>query len=329
MIKSIKEKIISFIKKPRISKNLMTFLVFLLLSSVLWFLNRLDNEYVTELRYKINLYNFPEEKTLISNSEVTVTVKVSASGYDILSKLNRNKDIDLNVKKYAIKYHLHEDSTKYYILTDIISSQIYSATKSQVQILNITPDSLILRMSKTSSKRVKVKPNIKISYSPMYMKSGTILTIPDSVQISGIIENIKEINYINTEEIIINDLKDSLNKEYKLIVPPNVICIPNKIKLIVPAERYTENSSIIPIEVENLPDSLKMITFPETVKVTYKIGMSKFKEIKNSDFKIVLNFQLFENKLPNKFKVELKKHPQYINSIKIEPEYVDYIIKKN
>jgi len=327
MIKRVKEYLNSKITKPKISEKYLTFSVFVILSTVLWFLNALDNEYVTEIKYKIEFFNFPEDKILISDSNINITAKVSASGYDIIGNLEKNRNIKLNLKKYAIKYYPNKDSNKYYILTDIINQQIYSSTNSKVKILNIDPDSIILKLSKTISKKVAVFVDTDIKFAPLFMKAGEIKTIPDSVIISGLEDDINKINYISTQHIKIVDIKDAINKEIQLVSTKNIITKTEKVKLIIPVEKYTENKNTIPINVINLPDTLSMITFPENIRITYKVGMSRYMLIENSDFKAIIDFKTTDNILPNKFKVELVKYPYFIESIKIEPEYVDYIVK--
>lgn len=328
MVKRVKEYLNSKIAKPRISEKYLTFSVFVILSTVLWFLNALDNEYVTEIKYKIEFFNFPADRILISDSDINITAKVSASGYDIIGNLENNKSIKLNLKKYAIKYYAHKDSNKYYILTDIINQQIYSSTNSKVKILNINPDSIIVKLSKTISKKVPVVADSEIKFAPLFMMSGNIKTTPDSIYISGLEEDIKAINAVYTEKIILKDLKDTIKKEIKLIAEKNIINKTEKVKLLIPVEKYTENKNTIQLQIINLPDTLSMITFPENVKITYKVGMSRYMKIENIDFKAIIDFKTVDNILPNKFKVELIKYPDFIESIKIEPEYVDYIIKK-
>lgn len=328
MIKRVKEYLNSIISKPKISEKYLTFSVFVILSTVLWFLNALENEYVTEINYKIEFFNFPDDKIIISDSDININAKVSATGYDIIGNLNKNESIKLNLKKYAIKYYAHKDSNKYYILTDIINGQIYASTNSKVKILDINPDSIIVKLSKTISKKVPVIADIELNFAPLFMKSGNIKTSPDSVIISGLEDDIKKTDSIYTFHSKFENLNDSINKEIKLVSKKNIIIKPEIVNLQIPIEKYTENNNILPINIINMPDTLSMITFPEQVKITYKVGMSRYMQIENSDFKAIIDFKLTDGKLPNKFKVELVKYPQFIESIKIEPEYVDYIVKK-
>ena len=57
-------------------RNALTFFVFLLISTVFWFLMALNDEVQRDFRLPVTLVDFPEDVTIISGVTATVNVTV-------------------------------------------------------------------------------------------------------------------------------------------------------------------------------------------------------------------------------------------------------------
>ena len=141
-------------------------------------------------------------------------------------------------------------------------------------------------------------------------------------------ETKSKLSIIETVPVSYENLDDTLTEKVQLKKINNVNFSKKTVSIILPIEKYTENEIKIPVEIINCPDSLKLITFPNEVKLTYKIGLSRYKTIGGLNFKAVVDFLDAAGKNKEKIQVQLIKQAEYLQSVKISPEYLEYIIEK-
>ncbi len=64
--------------------KLITFLFFVLVSTVFWFVRSLGQQYETNVTYPVRYTDFPENKVLIGDIPQKLELRVRASGFSIL-----------------------------------------------------------------------------------------------------------------------------------------------------------------------------------------------------------------------------------------------------
>lgn len=102
---------------------------------------------------------------------------------------------------------------------------------------------------------------------------------------------------------------------------------PSSVRVELKVTKHTEGSIELPIEFINIPSHMSIKTFPDRVTVRYNIALEDYEKIKPTDFKAVVDYSE-ATKEKNKLKVKLVKIPAKINSPKISPEKVEFIIRK-
>ena len=80
--------------------------------------------------------------------------------------------------------------------------------------------------------------------------------------------------------------------------------------------QFTEKVINSPIMIAEKPDSVKIKLFPSTLKVSFMVGLDKFSDIGESDFRFVVPYtDILEGK-PN-VSVQIEKSPEYILDLKL------------
>lgn len=314
------------IKKPKISKKkIAIFSVFVVIATIFWFLNALNREYTTKIEYPAEFYNFPENISSSVSVPDRLTVNVKAYGFDILWKLNILNPVKINVKKHAVKDK--SDKSKMIINTSKFSDELFPGL-TKIEIISIKPETIVFSTNKISSKKVPVKLDINFNGKPLYMQSGDIKANPDSIIIYGSSENLSKINYVETLKMNYKDLDDTLRNKVLLKKIKNINFSKNNINIIIPIEKYTESTSLVPVNVINCPDSLRIITFPKEIKITYKVTLSRYSSIHKDNFILTVDYAEIESNKPEKLKIILNEYPKDLGRVKFSPEYVEYIIEK-
>ena len=88
----------------------------------------------------------------------------------------------------------------------------------------------------------------------------------------------------------------------------------------------TEKKIQLPVTIINNPDSIKIKTFPATVKVTFSVKTGKAKNVDYSDVKVLFDYSTVVKGSAN-HKLSVSYSNDYISDISISPQVVEYIIE--
>ena len=315
-------------KKITLNRRVLIFFFFLLLSILFWFLTAMNKEYESSISYPVRYIRFPEKKVLANDVPDRLDLTVIASGYTLLRyKLqSRIAPIIFDVNTFSLNRVLGDPSTMY-ILSSYAKDRI-AKQLSEIEILNISPDSLFFRFADKVSKKVPVEPSLDISFEKQYMQVGPYLVEPDSVTISGPEIIIDTITVVATEPVIMSDVNRSFDMELEMQSLHKVEFDPLEVWIQVPIEKFTESSLKVRIEVINMPDSLLLRPFPPAVTVSCQIGLSAYETLNEHLFRAVIDYADVGNMLGNKLQVQIIKMPVYIQSVNFTPKSVEYIVER-
>ena len=316
-------------KKITLNRRVLTFFFFLLLSVLFWFLTAMNKEHVTTISYPVRYTRFPEKKVLVNDIPDRLELEVNAGGYTLLRyKLkSRIYPIVFDVNSFAL-FTLLRDPSTVYIPSIRAKDDIIQQLSSDMEILNISPDTLFFQFADKASKKVPVEPDLDISFEKQYMQVGPYLVEPDSVTISGPEMIIDTIKAVATKEVIMSDANRSFDMELEMQPLHKVEFDPFEVWIQVPIEKFTEASLKVRIEVINMPESLLLRPFPPAITVSCQIGLSAYETLNEHLFRAVIDYAEVGNMLGNKLQVQIIKMPVYIQSVNFTPKSVEYIVER-
>jgi len=156
----------------------------------------------------------------------------------------------------------------------------------------------------------------------------TISTNPSKVEITGPTIVLENISAVKTKVNIINKLEASIQQEIDLIHPEKTTISPEKVTLTIDVEKYTEKELKIPVEILNKPGKTRIKIFPSEVKVLFTVGLSRFENIKPSDFGASVDFNSIVKDV-NNLNITIYKKPGFIQGVRANPEKVEFLIETN
>lgn len=321
-------KLVADVRSP-FHHKLITFLFFVLISTVFWFVRSLGEEYETSVTYPVRYTDFPENKVLIGDIPQKLELRVRASGFSILkSRLNLNiMPLRFNVNSYA-KNSSGKDS--YIVITGNIRDML-SEELDQVRILDISPDTLYFRLTDIVTKKVPVMPALKMHdqfYQEQFTQNGEISIKPDSISISGPDNVVDSINFILTEPISFTRLTDTVTAECRLKPVKSLTYSLQKVKITIPVDRFTEVEGNLPVQSINVPDSVSMIAIPGQVKITYHICLSNYPEMLHTPLLARINYKDINRTHSGRLTVFLADTPSVISNVRFSPHDIEYLITR-
>jgi hypothetical protein len=326
ILDQLPELITNFRRKYQ--QKILLFLFFVVLSTIFWIIRSLNEEYEADIQYPVKYGGMPENKVLLSEPPDRLELRVKALGRTILT---HKFSYFLHPLKFDVSsYSLNTAGTdSSYILTGT-AKEALAQELNDIQILDISPDTLFFRFSEMVTKKVGIKHNIvnfpKI-FAKQYMFNGEISFIPDSIIVSGPNSILDTLNCVFTEPLNINNLNDSLERTCLLERIDQVVFSSKKVNLLIPVDKFTELSYLVDINHKNVPDSLVLKTFPNSVRITCRVTLSYYDRVSPEMFEPYVDYNDIEKSISSKLKILIQDVPEYIHSLTLYPSSVEFLIE--
>lgn len=308
------------------SKDLLSFLLFLFLSAILWFVNVLGKERETTFTIPVKFSNVPQNIAIVGQSSSEISVTVKDQGVRLFS-YSSHKMAPLNIDIKGPFYQRGE----LVLSSEKINESIrkYFQLQPTSQIVNIAPDSILLKYETLHKKIVPIKLVSNISLMPQYMYSDAPRLSPSQIMVFGPASILDTLQCVRTKLIELENISDSAWYHCELIPTPKVRYTARETKLSLMVEQFTEKKIQLPVLAINCPPHLTIRTFPAMVAVTFTIGLSQYKLFNNNDIEVYIDYNDIKSALLTKQKLKLKSNKTYITNIRTQPSEVEFILEEN
>ena len=315
----MKQRLIHRIQKRKIS----IFFRCLMISLIAWLLIAVSNTYTLTVKAAIEYVNIPEKRAFHPLQSDTVDIKVKLSGWNILlSKLNADTP--------QVKVDLSSLSSRNFI---VFSNQIGFINRqfaSDKQVIAVSPDTLYFDFSKQTKRKVKINVPTNIAFKKQYGIIGETITNPSYVTITGPTQDVAEIEYIDTDSIISKNVHTdirtvvSFNKRNRT----NISIYPKYTEVVIPVGELTEKLIDVPIKIVNGKKYSSVRTIPSKVTITAMVSLKDYTKWTASDFEALVDVSQWETSQVTSLPVMLTKIPEFVKVVKIEPQNVDFFVRK-
>lgn len=323
-----RNKVTSFLKRMKAflaTRDALIFLFFLICSSLFWFTITLNKTYELTVQIPIKYSNVPPEIEFTTELPDSFSVKLKDKGTSMLAYQYKEFDpVIINFSEYSV----YSNSNSWSIST---TTHFEKFVKKQIDqssiILNYYPEEIVIEKKRLDSKRVQVKPLVNINLQKQYFLCDSITTLPDSITLYGYKEILDSLNEVYTEEYTSEKLKDTLKATLQLDLPPHCKANPSKVNITAPIEFYTSSDIDLSIRVKNLPENIVVKTIPEKLNLSFLVGLSKYKDIRPSDFILSIDYESLRQSNSNTETVTIESYPTYIKQPYLKENKVKWLIE--
>ncbi len=300
------------------------FLICLMLATLFWILIKLSADYSVTYPLKIKYENIPNDKLLGASEDSIVNVSFKSDGYNLLDLLVTGKLKYIPVNLADIKMEKIKPNS-YAIFTQGLKDPLASRLNvNESEIIFSTPD-LELNLEDLASRKVDVKPKLDLQFKSQYGLYAVNL-VPDKITIWGSQKQIDTISSIRTNSIDLNDLDENQEVTVALQNPlPGVLRIaPERVKVKLIIEKYTEFSLKVPIDVSGIVPTIR--TFPATTTLYFNMFLKDYKELKTNQFKVVPDVKNVDLSSVKTLNLRILKQPKITRDVRMDPYSVEFII---
>lgn len=286
----------------------------------LWLYINLNLFYSIDLSIPVEIQS-SKSQALSEEIPNSIDVTVNGKGWDLINILISKK----------LKYNL--DISRFKKDTKIITEQFVNERLNlnpNVSVIKINPDTINISFDNIYEKKVPIRNRIIVNPKEGYSIIGNPELEPDSIKIQGASYLVNKIKYFPTEIKIFNNVNSNLTGVINLkdtlsnIIKVDLKQVKFNYNIQLAAEKNFED---ITIEINNAPDDKEVLLIPPKVNVSIRGGVEQLAQINSSDIYVAVEFEKLEKDTLG-YVVPEVKIPHETNLLKIEPQKLQYIIKK-
>lgn len=304
----------------RMQKNFLLIIISFFFAVFLWLYINLSQTYTINKTAKLD-FNLNKNQAIASELPDSVELMLRGKGWDLFLLYLRGKStltIDLTGYRKDVKLNLLQNL------------QDNGELPSSISVLNVNPQFIDLAFDNVTSRKVPIKNNVKVIPKDGYIIVGSPQIQPDSVKITGALSVINRIRALGTELLKIENVSSDFVREVKIVdtsnknikIEPDRVTVSYKIELA--AEKSFDN---ITVNVKNIPDDREVLLIPPKIKIFIRGGVETLAKVLVEDISAEIDYKTIEEDKLGYVIPEIKLPPDII-LIKLEPEKLQYIIKR-
>lgn len=303
-------------------RSVLTFLVFLAISTVLWLLTKLSDDYSTQATYSLQFEEVPADKW-VSSPDAAAKMSLNTDGFHTLRyKMVREPNRIITIPLDEVPYR-HENGNTYSFSSQYVAERVAKLLGVNTSDVVMNDATVYFNMDALKSKVVPIAFQSDIKTQRQYGVYGIPTLEPPTITIYGPQEVIDTVKSVKTNMVS----KINVNQGFKETVGLDLLGgkIHTNVKEVsveVNVEKFTEKDVEVPIKVA---DSLRMRFFPETMKVKCLVAIKDYASIVPEDFSVAVDRQQLEALQPL-LDVRLASWPQYVQVLSTSPDKVEYLI---
>lgn len=309
-------------KKDR--SKLLTFLVFLLISTALWFLIKLTKDYSSQTVFTVNYTEVPVNKW-ISTPDQRVKCSFEADGFATLRHhmVRKHKRV-VEIPLDEVSYRLEGGST-YSYSSQYVAERIADWLGIPASNVTMNEDKQFFNMEDLQSKEVAILVPLDVKTQRQFSVYGTPQVTPAMVTVFGPKNLLDTMTAVYTEPLHAVDANEDIVRTLKIDYYGGAVRAEEKMaEVLVDVEQYTEIDIEVPVKTT---DSLTLRFFPETMKVKCMVPIKDYASITGNSFRVIADTAQLHQRQPL-LDIKLDQVPEHVHVLKTEPKQVEYLIIK-
>lgn len=317
---SVEELKDEIVKKDK--SKFLTFLFFLLISSLLWFLIKLTKEYTTQTVFSVVYTDVPVNKW-VANTDQRVNLSFSADGFITLRhNLVREPNRVIEVSLEEVPYRLEGGNT-YSYGSQYVAERVADWLGVPAGSVTVNDDKQYFNMEDLQQKDLPVQVPLDVKTQRQFQVYGDPLVEPGVITVYGPKSVLDTMEAIVTEPFVATAANTNLVRDLTVDYCGGAVKgAEPTVRVTVQVEQYTETVVQVPVTVT---DSLQVRFFPETMAVKCMVPIRDFASLSPAAFLVLADTAQLHLRQPL-LDIRLVRVPEHVEVVKAEPDQVEYLI---
>ncbi len=304
-------------------RKLTVFVSCLVLAVITWIFFSLSDKYPYKVKTVINYKNLPQNKAFYPLQTDTAELQLEGSGWQLLFTR-------LRLKPQEIKVDLGKLEKRNFVVITEQLPEINDQLFSTQRIVDVKPDTLYFDFTARKVKRVPVVLLSNLKFKSQFSLPSSIILKPDYVTISGPSDQLLRIQEWYTDTLKANNLNSETVENITLKNPQtaNISIFPSRVEARIPVEEFTEKQLTIPVKLLNNTAYYNARLIPSSVTIKFLVALTDYEKFNEDAFQAVADLDLWKKDNANQLPVKIVRKPPFCSIISINPQQIDFILKK-
>jgi hypothetical protein len=301
-----------------VKKKLNIFIASVIFAVILWGSISLSDIYYTNVNVKLTLTNFPPGYTTGSLIPEEIKLRVKGQGWRLVS---------INVgPESEFKVSVGGDSGNHNIsLYNYLESNRWLF--SDVDIINIYPDSLKFFVEKIISKKLLITSGLNLEFKPGYGLASDIILKPDSIMVSGPVSILQPMMEIKTEGRSLGLLDSKTFAELNLPGMQGFEFNKNLIEVMLDIQRIVDKQfDNVTVDVFDIPPGKEVVLLPNKIGFNVRGGIEILGKLQPEQFRAYIKYQTLVRDTTGSVAPELLL-PKNVTLQYLRPDRLRYVIR--
>lgn len=300
-------------------KKINIVIISIIFSIILWISISLSNYYYATINVDLKIINLPEGFTTGSKLPEKITLKLKGRGWKLTAaNIGSETEFQVSAKKDSgwIKLNLKNS----FVDNPWLSSEM--------EVMDISPDTLSFFVEKIVRKKLKIVPDLNLSYKNGFGLASPVYISPESVYVYGPSSLLSKNPVIKTEKKSFYNVDNKVTENIDLQEFQGIKFENNQTRIFLNVQRIVEqNFDNIPVLMRDIPKDRDVILLPNKVSAGVKGGIEYVGKVSTDQFHFYVNYRdvVLDTIGSINIRYEL---PENVSLIYIKPENLKYIIKK-
>ncbi len=300
-------------------KNLHIIIISFLFSVILWGSISLSNDFYATFDIPVKLTDFPAGYATGTPLPSKISVKLKGKGWKLITvNLTSESEYTVPVGKETGKRTVN-------LYNYLVENQWLS---SDVEVINISPDTLSFYVEKIASKKVKIVPELKLNFKSGYGLATKNTISPESTLVSGPASYVAKLDSIPTERIEYDDLDDQTAEQVPLMKLPGMSYENKNVIVNLNVQKIVDKSfQNIFVKILDVPRDRDVVLLPNRISIGVRAGIDILGRTDTSQFNAYVNYRDVVLDTLGSVVPHIQM-PENTTLVFIKPERLRYIIKK-
>lgn len=299
-------------------REVMIYLLFVVLASLIWYGRSLRAEHDITVPVKVQYVGVPGQVKTSEPLPQTIQVTVRDAGMRLRVYHQKPLQITLDLTgRFTGK------SGEIQVSSDLLRTTIARQLQGTTALQKVSPDQIHTTYYTQQERRLPVRLQSRIDCAPGFQMSGLPQLSETEVIAYGTANALDTLREIQTQVLAVQSLSDSAQYTVGLIVPREVRLSQTTVRVRVVAERFSERVVDLNLRAEGIPEGKQLHLFPQQVRATMRVGVSHWAQVEDGDIEAVCVYSDSLEQLP----VELRTQNPYISGLRATPNHVEFILE--
>jgi len=301
-----------------VRKKLNIFIASVIFAVILWGSISLSDIFYTNVDVKLTLTNFPQGYTTGSLLPEKIQLRVKGQGWRLVS-INVGPETEFRVSVGG------DSGMNNLNLYDYLESNRWLL--SDVEIINILPDSIRFFVERIISKKLAVISGLELEYKPGYGLASDIVFKPDSVVVSGPFSILKKMGEIKTTDKTLSPLDSRTETEVNLPSMNGFNYSSNLIEVILDVQRIVDKQfENIIVDVIDIPSRKEVVLLPNKIGFNVRGGIEILGKLKPDQFRAYVRYQSLVQDTTGSV-IPFLELPKNVTLQFVKPDRLRYVIR--